>query len=69
MRNATPNTKMVDAVLRATLAATCPARIAAPPMSIDRNRSTIPPFMSGLTLTAVVADPNPAQSSRTPGTT
>ena len=29
----------------------------------------MPPVMSVATLTAVVAAPNPAQSSRTPGTT
>jgi hypothetical protein len=69
MRNATPSTRTVEARLRATLAATCPARMAAPPTSSDRNRSTIPPVRSWLTLTAVLAAPKPAHSSRTPGTT
>ena len=38
-------------------------------MPIDRNRSMMPPVMSWLTLTAVVAAPKPAQSRMTPGTT
>ena len=46
IRNATPSTMRVEATLRTTLAATWPARTAAPPMSMDRNRSMIPPFMS-----------------------
>ena len=29
----------------------------------------MPPFMSSLTLTAVLEEPKPAQSSSTPGTT
>lgn len=44
-------------MLRATLAATWPARIAAPLTSMDRNLSMIPPVMSWLTLTAVIDAP------------
>src|SRR5215218_3423375 len=55
--------------LRTTLAATCPARIDAPATSRDRNRSMIPPVRSVVTPTAVVAAPNPALNSTTPGTT
>jgi hypothetical protein len=69
MRQATPNTRMVDAMLRAMLAATWPARIAGPRTSMDRNLSMIPPVMSWLTLTAVIAAPNPAHRTRTPGST
>ena len=69
IRNATPNTSTVEARLRTTLAATWPARTDAPATSRDRNRSMIPPVMSVVTLTAVVAAPNPALSSTTPGTT
>ena len=53
---ATPKTSTVEAALRATLAATWPASTAAPPTSIERRRSMIPPVMSWLTVTAVVAD-------------
>ena len=67
--NATPNTSAVEAALRSALAATCPQRIAGPPTSIDRKRSTMPPVMSWLTVTAVVAEPKPAHSRITPGTT
>ena len=56
-------------MLRATLAATCPASTDAPPMSIDRNRSMMPPVMSRLTDTAVLVEPTAVHSSRTPGTT
>ncbi len=69
MATATANTRTVEAALRITLAATCPDSTAAPPMSIERNRSMMPPVMSWLTLTAVIDAPNPAQSSKTPGTT
>jgi hypothetical protein len=69
MRNATPSTSAVDTRLRSTLAATWPASTAPPRTSIDRNRSTMPPFMSWLTVTAVVAAPEPAHSRMTPGTT
>jgi hypothetical protein len=67
--SATARTSSVDAALRTTLAATWPPSTAAPLTSIDRRRSTIPPVMSWLTLTAVVAEPNPAHSRMTPGTT
>ena len=53
--------------LRTTLAATWPARTAAPPTSSERNRSMMPPVMSLVTLTAVFAEPNPAHSNITPG--
>jgi hypothetical protein len=55
--------------LRATLAVTWPNSTAAPLTSSERKRSTIPPCMSSLTLTAVIAAPKPAHSSSTPGTT
>jgi hypothetical protein len=55
---ATASTSSVEATLRTTLAATCPARTDGPPTSSERSRSTIPPVMSWLTLTAVVAEPN-----------
>ena len=69
IRNATPNTIAVEAALRSALAATWPARIDGPPTSIERKRSTMPPAMSWLTVTAVVAEPKPAHSRITPGTT
>lgn len=69
MRKATPKTSAVATVLRSTLAATWPARIGVPPMSSDRKRSTMPPVMSWVTVTAVLAEPKPAHSSITPGTT
>ena len=69
IRKATPNTSTVEARLRTTLAATCPARMAGPVTSIDRKRSMMPPVMSVVTLTAVIEAPNPAHSSSTPGTT
>lgn len=69
IRRAMPRTRAVETRLRTVLAATWPARIAAPLMSRVRKRSMMPPFMSSLTATAVVAAPNPAHSSSTPGTT
>ena len=66
--NAIPKTSAVDAVLRTTLAVTWPARTALPETLSDLNLSMMPPVMSWLTLTAVLAAPNPAHSSRTPGT-
>jgi hypothetical protein len=69
IRKATPNTSTVEARLRTTLAATCPARTDAPATSMDRNRSMMPPVMSAVTPTAVIEAPNPAHSSSTPGTT
>jgi hypothetical protein len=69
IRKATPNTSTVEARLRTTLAATCPARTDAPATSMDRNRSMTPPVMSLVTPTAVIEAPNPAHSSSTPGTT
>ena len=56
-------------VLRTTLATTWPVRKATPPMFMDRNRSTMPSVMSVQTRTAVSAEPKPAQSTSTPGTT
>ena len=64
-----PKTSTVDAALRITLAATWPDSTPAPLTSNDRNRSSKPFVISWLTLTAVVAEPKPAQSTRTPGTT
>lgn len=69
MSRATANTSVVETRLRTVLAATWPARIGIPPMSRVRKRSMMPPFMSSLTATAVVAEPKPAQRNRTPGTT
>jgi hypothetical protein len=56
MASATPRTSTVEAALRAMLATTCPVRTATPPMSMDRNRSMMPPCMSWVTVTAVVAE-------------
>ena len=56
-------------MLRTTLATTWPVRKATPPMFMDRNRSTMPPVMSVQTRTAVSAEPKPAHSTSTPGTT
>ena len=67
--SATPITITVEMMLRSTLAATWPVRIAPAPISIERNLSMIPFFMSVLTLTAVCAEANPTQSRITPGTT
>jgi len=69
MRRATVKTRTVEAVLRTMLAATCPARTAGAPTSMDQNRSMMPPVMSWLTVTAVVAEPKPAHNRITPGTT
>ena len=69
MARPTASTSAVDARLRSTLAATWPLSSAVPRTSIDRSRSMTPPAMSELTLTAVVAEPNVAQSRITPGTT
>ena len=49
------------------LAAHMSGQAAAPLMSMDRNRSMMPPVMSSLTCTAVSAAPNPAQSSEHAG--
>ena len=51
------------------LATTWPVSGAAPEIGIERKRSIMPVVMSALTLTDVVAAPNPAQSRMTPGTT
>ena len=69
MPSATANTSTLEAALRATLAATCPASTGRLPMSMARKRSMMPPVMSRQTVTAVLADPTPAHSSSTPGTT
>lgn len=69
MTKAAPRTRVVDRALRVTVAATCPARNGVPPTSSVRNRSTTPRRMSSLTVTAVLAAPNPAQRTSTPGTT
>ena len=52
-----------------TLAATWPDRNGRLPTSMARKRSMTPLVMSRQTVTAVVADPTPAHSSSTPGTT
>gem|GEM_PF-1942643 len=69
MPNATAVTSTVEAMFRSRLAVTCPASTAVPGTSRDRNRSMIPPVMSWQTVTAVVAAPVTAHSSKTPGTT
>ncbi len=69
MAKAAPSTRAVESALRVTVAATCPARNGVPPTSSVRKRSTTPSRMSSLTETAVLAAPNPAQRTRTPGTT
>ena len=62
-------TSSVDTKLRSKLAVTCPASTAVPDTSRDRKRSMMPPAMSWQTVTAVVAAPVTAHSSRTPGAT
>jgi len=69
MSSATPSTNTVETALRTTLATTWPPNTAAPLTSIERKRSMMPVVMSLHTLTAVIAEPNPAQRTSTPGTT
>ena len=64
-----PTTTPVATRLRTRLATTWPVSTAQPRIGIVRNRSMIPVVMSWLTLTAVPAAPNPAQSRMMPGTT
>ena len=69
IRNATPRTRTVEAALRSALATTCPVRTAG---AADVQRPEAVDDAVGdvlATLTAVVAEPNPAHSSMIPGTT
>jgi hypothetical protein len=66
---ATATTSTVEARLCSRLATTCPASMAVPRTSSDRNRSMMAPTMSWQTVNAVVAAPVTAHSSSTPGAT
>lgn len=57
VRYATPTTRTVASVLRATLATTWPMSTAELRIGIDRNRSTMPSSRSRATSTAVDAAP------------
>lgn len=59
MRNATTIITEMAQPQRTKLAATWPPSTAAPLTSIDRNRSTMPSFMSSVTLIAVIAATKP----------